>query len=139
MPLIRIRKRRTITLANLSFAEGEVTLIHPVDVAYPILLDLLHSHDDAWPNFLAFSNEQGVLDEDDFMFLLEASADEVAEIMSKIHENVNEEEFSLNATNALSPDQEADIEAFGELLRGMMTAQDNDDEPVDDSNDDSTN
>lgn len=127
MTLVRIRDRRTITLSNLSFAAGEATVINPIDLAYPILLGIMNGADDAWPNYLTFSLEQGVLDEDDYVFLLESTAGEVTEVMEKISNHISEEELGLGPARDLTEDQEADVQAFSDFLKGLLPAKERDD------------
>ncbi|GAA1871891.1 hypothetical protein [Brevibacterium marinum] len=58
MPLVRTRERDTITLTNFSFAEGGITLIHPLDAPHQTLSNLLNTTE-GLEEYVEFSVSEG--------------------------------------------------------------------------------
>ena len=126
MALKRTKPRRTITMGGFSFADGNIELIHPYDVPYTILI-AFNTDETSLEQYFAFSNAEGVLDDDDLLFLLDLTAEETLELAEKVQEFLISEPTPgakpIPSRDELSPDEENMISEFNNLLQGLFTKQ----------------
>ena len=126
MALKRTKPRRTVTLGGFSFADGNVELVHPYDVPYSILI-AFSTDETSLEQYFAFSNAEGVLDDDDMLFLLDLTAEETLELAEKVQEFLISEPTPgakpIPSRDVLSPDEEDMISEFNNLLQGLFTKQ----------------
>ena len=126
MALKRTKPRRTITMGGFSFADGNIELIHPYDVPYTILI-AFNTDETSLEQYFAFSNAEGVLDDDDLLFLLDMTAEETLELAEKVQEFLISEPTPgakpIPSRDELSPDEENMISEFNNLLQGLLTNQ----------------
>ena len=126
MALKRTKPRRTITMGGFSFADGNIELIHPYDVPYTILI-AFNTDETSLEQYFAFSNAEGVLDDDDMLFLLDLTAEETLELAEKVQEFLISEPTPgakpIPSRDELSPDEENMISEFNNLLQGLLTNQ----------------
>ena len=126
MALKRTKPRRTVTLGGFSFADGNIELIHPYDVPYTILI-AFNTDETSLEQYFAFSNAEGVLDDDDMLFLLDLTAEETLELAEKVQEFLISEPTPgakpIPSRDELSPDEENMISEFNNLLQGLLTNQ----------------
>ncbi|WP_152346638.1 hypothetical protein [Brevibacterium sp. CFH 10365] len=144
MSLRRTKERRTITLGGFSFADGLVDLINPNDMPHNIMLDIRRPDGNLdLEDFLTFNVAEGILDPDDFIVLDEMTSTEVNEFMQILINNTSCEcpahrDPSESTTDIppLTPEQEAEVQAFSDFLNGLTSAngpeQSEDDEDGDD-------
>ena len=149
MSLVRIKPRRTINIGNLSFADGEVSLIHYEDVplgvrdhALKCVIGILDYYEFCW--------EDGVIEDHDLSFLTELSAEEHIELIEQVADksgmqigdilNVEVSVTEVDPDDAdfggLSPEQEAEVDRFSDFLRGLSTRSSEHDPEDDDDDDD---
>ena len=124
MALKRTKPRRTITMGGFSFADGNIELVHPYDVPYSILIAF--STDEAsLEQYFAFSHAEGVLDDDDLLFLLDMTAEETLELAEKVQEFLISEPTPgakpIPTRDKLSDDEEKMVSEFNSLLQGLFT------------------
>ena len=126
MALKRTKPRRTVTLGGFSFADGNVELVHPYDVPYSILI-AFNTDETSLEQYFAFSHAEGTLDDDDLLFLLDLTAEEMLELAEKVQEFLISEPTpgakSIPSRDVLSPDEEDMISEFNNLLQGLFTKQ----------------
>lgn len=116
MSLVRMRDRRTITLTNFTFAEGEVDLVHPADIPFLAYDRLLHTQE-GLKEYFEFSFAEGVTSDQDFLFLSDITVSEAKEVGEKLREHlgltgVAHEPGGDSDPLELSAAQEAEIADF---------------------------
>lgn len=126
MALKRTKPRRTVTLGGFSFADGNIELIHPYDVPYTILI-AFNTDETSLEQYFAFSHAEGVLDDDDLLFLLDMTAEETLELAEQIQELLFGEPTpgvkQIPTRDKLSDDEEKMVSEFNSLLQGLFTKQ----------------
>lgn len=126
MALKRTKPRRTVTLGGFSFADGNIELIHPYDVPYAILV-AFNTDETSLEQYFAFSNAEGVLDDDDLLFLLDMTAEEMLELAEQIQDLLIGEPTpgarQIPTRDKLSDDEEKMVSEFNSLLQGLFTKQ----------------
>lgn len=126
MALKRTKPRRTVTLGGFSFADGNIELIHPYDVPYAILV-AFNTDETSLEQYFAFSNAEGVLDDDDLLFLLDMTAEEMLELAEQVQEFLVSEPTpgvkQIPTRDKLSDDEEKMVSEFNSLLQGLFTKQ----------------
>lgn len=129
MPLERTSDREVITISNLSFAGGEVTLVHPASLPFPLYIDLsdsdcLQHTARAISSYFAWSYSSGVTSLEDYLFLSEITNAELIELMDRIMDHVDdgepEPEVNLAGATGLTPQEEAEVAAFAQELAGLV-------------------
>lgn len=120
MGLQRRVPRQTITLGDFSFAEGEITLVHPVDAPHFIMRNMeMHGEVDLEEYFL-FSISEGVLDPEDFSLLADLSTSEVVEVATQLFGapecTCGTDDSPINAETGLTEAEEALIADLAESL-----------------------
>lgn len=126
MALKRTKPRRTVTLGGFSFADGNIELIHPYDVPYTILI-AFSTDETSLEQYFAFSHTEGVLDDDDLLFLLDMTAEETLELAEQIQDLLVGEPTPgmkpIPTRDKLSDDEEKMVSEFNSLLQGLFTKQ----------------
>ena len=126
MALKRTKPRRTVTLGGFSFADGNIELVHPYDVPYSILI-AFNTDETSLEQYFAFSHAEGVLDDDDLLFLLDMTAEETLELAEQVQDLLVGEPTPgvkpIPSRDELSPDEENMISEFNNLLQGLLTNQ----------------
>ena len=124
MALKRTKPRRTVTLGGFSFADGNVELVHPYDVPYSILI-AFSTDETSLEQYFAFSHAEGVLDDDDLLFLLDMTAEETLELAEQIQDLLVGEPTpgakQIPTRDKLSDDEEKMVSEFNSLLQGLFT------------------
>lgn len=128
MSLVRTKDRETITLTNFTFAEGEVTLIHPQDIPYQTYSNLLYNIA-GLEEYVEFSLSEGVTSPEDFVFLMELTTAEAAEFQARLGEYLGPRGADLSpggdsAPKLLSPADEQALSDFVKSMGGMPDAVD---------------
>lgn len=116
MALVRMRDRRTITLTNFTFADGEVDLVHPADIPFLAYDRLLHTQE-GLEEYFEFSFAEGVTSDQDYLFLSDITVSEAREVGEKLRAHLGLTEASLEPGGdsdplELSAAQEAEIADF---------------------------
>lgn len=126
MALKRTKPRRTVTLGGFSFADGNIELVHPYDVPYSILI-AFNTDETSLEQYFAFSHAEGVLGDDDLLFLLDMTAEETLELAEKVQEFLISEPTPgakpIPTRDKLSDDEEKMVSEFNSLLQGLFTKQ----------------
>ena len=124
MALKRTKPRRTVTLGGFSFADGNVELVHPYDVPYSILI-AFNTDETSLEQYFAFSHAEGTLDDDDLLFLLDMTGEEMLELAEQIQELLIGEPTpgarQIPTRDKLSDDEEKMVSEFNSLLQGLFT------------------
>lgn len=132
MALKRTKPRRTVILGGFSFADGNIELIHPYDVPYTILI-AFNTDETSLEQYFAFSHAEGVLDDDDLLFLMDLTAEETLELAVMIQNLLVEEPTpgakQIPTRDKLSDDEEQIVSEFNNLLQGLLTR--NEEPPAD--------
>lgn len=137
MPLVRTKERETITLTNFSFAEGEITLVHPLDSPYQTLSNLL-SITEGLEEYVEFSVSEGVTSLEDFVFLMQMSTPEAFEFARKLDPYIKDEHSAAAVAGGDSSPQilsDADEAILAEFVKGMSGIPDAADPFVSDDED----
>lgn len=126
MALKRTKPRRTVTLGGFSFADGNVELVHPYDVPYSILI-AFNTDETSLEQYFAFSHAEGTLDDDDLLFLLDMTGEEMLELAEQIQDLLGGEPTpgakQVPTRDKLSADEEKMVSEFNSLLQGLFTKQ----------------
>ena len=124
MALKRTKPRRTVTLGGFSFADGNIELVHPYDVPYTILI-AFSTDETSLEQYFAFSHAEGVLDDNDLLFLLDMTAEETLELAEQVQEILVGEPTpgmkQIPMRDKLSDDEEKMVAEFNSLLQGLFT------------------
>lgn len=127
MALKRTKPRRTVTLGGFSFADGNIELIHPYDVPYTILI-AFNTDETSLEQYFAFSHAEGVLDDDDLLFLMDLTAEEALELAEQVQEILGGEPTpgakQIPTRDKLSDNEEKMVSEFNNLLQGLLTKSD---------------
>lgn len=139
MPLFRTKDRDTITLTNFSFADGEVTLIHPKHIPYQLFQHLLCSTDGI-QEYLEFCVGEGVTSPEDYILLMEITPPEFTELQGMIAEFVVDDDIDLSpggdiAPKGLSAADEAILAEFAKTM-GLLPDADDPHTPINDEEED---
>lgn len=116
MPLARIKDRETITLTNFSFADSEVTLVHPKDIPFQTLDNMLYTPA-GLEEYAEFSVCEGATSPEDFVLLMEMSSAEAHEFSHKLQPYLKDGGIDTSpggdiAPKELSPEDEAILAEF---------------------------
>lgn len=116
MSLVRMRDRRTITLTNFTFADGEVDLVHPADLPF-LAYDRLLRTQEGLEEYFEFSFTEGVTSDQDFLFLTDITVSEAKEVGEKLREHLGLSESGTDPGGdsdplELSAAQEAELAEF---------------------------
>ena len=128
MSLVRMRDRRTITLTNFTFADGEADLVHPADIPFLAYDRLLHTQE-GLEEYFEFSFTEGVTSDQDFLFLSDITVSEAKEVGEKLREHLGLSESGADPGGdsdplELSSAQEAEIAEFVRKMGLLPDAED---------------
>lgn len=102
MPLARIKERETITLTNYSYADGEVTLVHPKDIPLQTLDNLLYTPA-GLEEYAEFSVCKGVTSPEDFVLLMEMSSAVAREFSHKLQPYLKDDGIDTSPGGDIAP------------------------------------
>ncbi|MGO2860639.1 MAG: hypothetical protein ACTIC1_05745 [Brevibacterium sp.] len=123
---MRTKDRETITLTNFSFAEGEVTLVHPLNVPFQTLEKLLNTTE-GLEEYVEFSCSEGVTSPEDFVFLVEMATPEAFEFAGKLEPYLKRGSSTAATAGGDSAPQilsEADEAILAEFVQKMNATPD---------------